>query len=91
MLLCGVSELAEIAALRAAAGGIEVGGILASAGELDGTRGAALAGQAQVVIVTDLQDPAGTARELAARIGVDRIRVPGVLGLGGDFINQLRH
>jgi DNA-binding MarR family transcriptional regulator len=88
VVLCGLSELAEIASLKAMEIGVEVVGY-----HQPGATVAAFLGRpvsrrledgpaADAWLVTDLIDPAQTLRELRARRPQDRILVPRLLGLG---------
>jgi len=88
MLLCGDSELAEIAFLRALENGIDVLGLFDAQSkrkrffskpvwrnqfpELDSN---------DAVLITDLNEPLRTFRAIAERIDAKKVFVPGVLGM----------
>ncbi len=87
LVLCGASELAEIASLRAIEQGITVVGVYDPA--LGGTRfldKQVLASLADcsgfdACLITGLADPGVTYRKVAAQVGADRTIVPGILGI----------
>ena len=87
IVLCGASDLAEIAMLRALETNVMVTGVL----DRNDTRETFLnrpvwqvledAGQFDCCVVTDLQSPRETHRRLVTAIGNDRVLVPDILGL----------
>lgn len=87
VLLCGVSDLAEIAALRALEAGIEIVGIYDPASDKERFVGKnvwpELNGAAPFdgVILTDVREPADSYESLVELIGRERVLVPDVLRL----------
>jgi len=87
VVLCGVSDLAEIASLRALEHGVEIAGIYdpKHAQERFLNREVVTAMDVcepfDVCLLTDLGDPQGTFAELADLVGEDRVVVPEILGL----------
>ncbi len=87
ILLCGASELAEIASLRALEADIQVVGILDLSGK-DGrflgheVRDAIEAcGDFHACVLTELSEPQESLRYLADSVPSERILIPGILGL----------
>lgn len=87
VLLCGVSDLAEIAALRALEAGIEIVGIYDPGSDKDRFIGkdvwSELNGAAPFdgVILTDVREPADSYESLVELVGRERVLVPDVLRL----------
>lgn len=87
VVLCGASDLAEIALLRALETNVTVTGVLdrsaAGASFVGRPVWQALedAGSFDGCIVTDLQSPRETHRRLVAALGNDRVLAPDILGL----------
>jgi len=87
VLLCGVSELAEIAALRALDHGVEIAGVYdpGSTAERFLSRRICESLEAcddfDACMVTDLIDPQAMAERLIGEVPPDRVIVPGILGL----------
>ena len=87
IVLCGASDLAEIAMLRAFETNVMVTGVL----DRNGARETFLnrpvwraledAGQFDCCVITDLQTPRETQRRLVTAIGHERVLVPDILGL----------
>jgi DNA-binding MarR family transcriptional regulator len=89
VLLCGLSDLAEIALLRGLESDVDI------VGTYDPTtdrrrffskpvwRDLDNIPQFDVCLLTDLTDPLASYRELVRKVGKERVLVPGVLGLGG--------
>ena len=86
-VLCGVSDLAEIASLRALEHGVEIAGIYdpkhARDRFLDREVIAAMdvCEPFDVCVLTDLVDPQATYADLLGQVSVERIVVPNILGL----------
>ena len=89
VVLCGVSDLAEIASLRALEHGVQVVGVYDRDVEitrfLDKRISRALdeCDPFDVCLVTDLTDPQATLQHLLDSLPPERIVVPGILGLNG--------
>ncbi len=87
VLLCGMSDLAEIAILRASETAIEVIGVCdASAGRqrFIGKPVWPAPEQAEhhdACVLTDLQAPLATYQQFASRLGGERVLVPDILGI----------
>jgi DNA-binding MarR family transcriptional regulator len=87
VLLCGVSDLAEIAALRALEAGVEIVGIYDPVTDKDRFIGKdvwpELNGAAPFdgVILTDVREPADSYESLVELVGRERVLVPDVLRL----------
>lgn len=87
VLLCGVSELAEIASLRALEHGIEVVGVYDPDSERDRflnhpvRRALADCPAFDACLLTDLRNPRETRERLGGEVEAERIVVPGILGL----------
>lgn len=87
VLLCGVSELAEIASLRAKEHGIHIIGTFDPDSPSDQFVGLTVWHRFEDVpsfdacLLTTLADPLSTYTDLVARVGEDKLLVPDVLGL----------
>lgn len=87
VVLCGVSDLAEIASLRALEHDIEIAGIYdpAHAPERFLSREVVAAMDVcepfDVCLLTDLRDPQGTYADLVDQVSIERVVVPDILGL----------
>lgn len=87
IVLCGVSDLAEIASLRALEHDVEIAGIYDPfhAGErFLGWRvygNLESLGSYDACLVTDLSDPRGTFDALVGMVDIERVVVPDILGL----------
>ncbi|MDH3280380.1 MAG: winged helix-turn-helix transcriptional regulator [Gammaproteobacteria bacterium] len=87
LVLCGISDLAEIAYMRALESQVEVIGIFDSVTERKHFFGKPVwkdlrsCKDADAYVITDLVAPLDLYRDLANRIGTDRILVPAVLGI----------
>ena len=90
MMLCGVSDLAEIASLRALQHGVEIVGVYDRSHEserfLDKDVFVSLehCAEFEVCLVTDLTHPQATFEHLCERLDAERIVVPSILGLKSD-------
>lgn len=90
VVLCGASDLAEIAYTRSAGGGVDVVGIYdpgfggATILSLPVRRSWNGVDGADAYVVTDLEDPLTTYRDVVGRVSEpERVLVPRVLGLDG--------
>ena len=89
ILLCGLSDLAEIALLRARETDLEITGVFDP--DSRGRRFFSItvfqhlknAGSFDIAVLTDLTAPLARYRLLVRDLGEDRVCVPDVLGLGG--------
>jgi DNA-binding MarR family transcriptional regulator len=87
IVLCGASDLAEIALLRAQEQGLRIAGVHDADPEreqlLDHTvqRDLAALGESDAWLLTDLRDPQATYLRLAGEISPERILVPSILGV----------
>lgn len=87
VVFCGVSELAEIASLRALDHGVEVVGVYDPMGATDRFLGREVAQTLascepfDACVLTDLRDPHAALAHLEREIGAARVVVPGILGL----------
>ena len=87
VVLCGISDLAEIASLRALEHDIEIAGIYdpkhAQERFLNQEVAAAMDGcePFDVCLLTDLSDPQATYDELVEQVSIERVVVPDILGL----------
>ena len=87
VLFCGVSDLAEIAVLRAGDFGLDVVGVLDAETELPRWMGKTVWRQLppaewwDVCLVTDLQAPQQTWLSLVEQVGPERVIAPDVLGI----------
>ena len=87
VVLCGVSDLAEIASLRALEHDIEIAGIYdpehAQERFLDRVVVAAMdmCEPFDVCVLTNLSDPQATHMDLVDRVSIERVVVPDILGL----------
>ncbi len=83
VLLCGQSDLAEIAALRAGAQGLEIVNVIPWG--LDGGAPDELSatGRYDVIVLTDLNDPAKVYEQISTQSKNKEVLVPDVLGFGG--------
>ena len=87
LVLCGVSDLAEIASLRALEHDIEIAGIYdpkhaqkrflnrAVVASMDGCK------PFDVCLLTDLRDPLATYADLVGQVPMERVLAPDILGL----------
>ena len=87
VVLCGISDLAEIASLRALEHDVEIVGTFDPNGPQDRFLNHEVASNLDdlepfdVCLLTDLGDPQKTYSTLVSRVGADRVIVPGILGL----------
>ncbi|MFQ5994346.1 MAG: winged helix-turn-helix transcriptional regulator [Acidiferrobacterales bacterium] len=87
VVLCGVSDLAEIASLQALEADIEIAGVYDPESERTQFIGKTIwreldgAAPFDVCVLTDLQSPATRFEHLAALVGRERVIVPDILGL----------
>ena len=87
ILLCGVSDLSEIALIRAMDAEIKITGIYDPESSLDQLfskpvwADLALVGDFDMCILTDLNSPYEFYKSLISEIGKDRILIPDVLGI----------
>ncbi len=87
VLLCGASELAEIASLRALEAGVEVVGILDRSSREERFLGHEVkdsieaCGNFHACVLTELSEPQESLCYLADRVPSGRILVPGILGI----------
>ena len=87
VLLCGVSDLAEIASLRALEHDLEIAGVYDPVAEVESFLGKPVLraldarGGFDVCFVTDLADPRATWADLRKHVAHERIIVPGILGI----------
>lgn len=87
LLLCGISDLAEIATLRAVDFDIQVVGVYDSSGErdrfLDQTvwRNLPETDSFDICLITDLDEPFVAWQRLKERVPAERIMVPDILGM----------
>ena len=87
LVLCGVSDLAEIASLRALEHDVEIAGIYDPAHAGEQFLGQSITGNIgsldsfDAYLVTDLNDPQGVYDALVESILVERVMVPSILGL----------
>lgn len=96
VLLCGVSDLAEIALLRGPESGVEIIGTYDPHSDKRRFfskpvwRDLAGAPQYDACLLTDLTDPLASYKDLVRKIGKERVLVPGVLGLRdrGAAVNE---
>lgn len=90
IVLCGASDLAEIAALRALEQGIELVGLYDPTCERDRFVNLEVhvsvetCGRVDAWVITTLDDPPAAYRRLATEVRAERIVVPGILGLRPD-------
>ena len=86
-VLCGVSDMSEIAALRAAAVGIEIVAVHDAQADVARWAGCPVWREMppldlwDVCVVTDLVSPQETYQRLVEAVGVERVLVPDVLGI----------
>ncbi len=85
VLLCGQSDLAEIAALRAGAQGLDIVNVIPWG--LDGGTSDKLSatGWYDVIVLTDLSDPAKVYEQISTQSENKEVLVPDVLGFGGTI------
>ncbi len=85
VLLCGQSDLAEIATIRAGALGLEIVNVIPwglDGGMLDKL---STADQHDVIVLTDLSDPAKVYEQVSNQSDSKEVLVPDVLGFGGTI------
>ena len=89
ILLCGVSELSEIALIRAMDAEIRITGIYDPESSLDQLfskpvwKSLAAVGDFDMCLLTDLNSPYEFYQSLISEIGKDRVLIPDVLGIKG--------
>ena len=87
VLLCGVSDLAEIASLRAREHDMEIVGVYDPDTDVERFLGKKVSRELEtcegfdLCLVTDLTDPQATFANLQKHVAPERIVVPGILGL----------
>ena len=91
VVLCGVSELAEIAAIKAMERAIELKGAYDATAQASGFLDKPLwrelphPGEADGYVFTGLDDPERGVRSLVAEVGLERVVVPDILSVSVDW------